>query len=766
MPDRIVCLLPGALHWAPPTAAAVVAITGVPPGRLPRPPELRLVQGVPMFHAVGPAPHVSGSEYPAEVKLPQPPRRSSRAILARLRPLPNPGWRRYAVAVLASAVMLALRVPLTGIIGERLPFITFFFAVFVSAWYGGLGPAILSTVMGVAASLYILLPTYGGAGTRPEIAVIGTVLFSLTGLSTGWLGETRLHALRQAADAADQAAAEADRADEERERAEDEASRAEEAAAEAETAAQEAAEALERQLEAETALRRSEQELSDFFENATVGLLWIEPDGRIRRVNRALLAVLGACAEDLVGRHLGEFHVDPAVVDDLVARLDRGEVVYEVPARMKAGEGQVRDVMLSASGYLSEGKLVHGRVFVRDVTDQKRAEEAVRALQRLETVGRLAGGMAHEVNNQMTVVLGATDFILRRDDLPSMVRSDVQFIRDAAQRSAGITTQLLAFSRRQLLRPESLELHHVLVAFEPVLRRSVGGACEVVVEPSSGPTSIRVDRGQLEQVLLNLAINAADAMPNGGRLTLATRTVRLTDADPRLPLEPDVRAGEYVELVVRDTGTGMDETTLQRIFEPFFTTKGVGKGTGLGLSTVYGIVRQSGGYVGVTSEPGRGTAFALYLPVAPRSGATPVARGDGSGLTRQGELVLLVEDNPEVRRVAARALQEAGFTVREACDGVEALSALERLDGTVDLVLTDLALPNMDGLELVRELARRVPRLPVLLMTGYTSAESTRRAAMADGFRVVGNPFTADVLVREVRDLLDGSTDSSPRYTS
>ena len=693
--------------------------------------------------------------------MPESAQRSTSAMLDRLTRFPGPGWRRYAVAVAATAVMVALRVPLSAMVGERLPFITFFLAVFVSAWYGGLGPALLATGLGGLASFFVFLPSLGQPGLD-RVALVGIGLFTLTGLATAWLGETRMRALRLAASAATQATAEAQRADEERARAEDEAAKAEEAAAEAETAAQDAADALEAQLEAEAALRRSEQELSDFFENATVGLNWVGADGAILRANRAQLAMLGWSAGEYVGRPITDFHVEPAVADGMLQRLARGEEVREVASQMRCRDGGVRDVVISSSAYFDGGRFVHSRCFVRDVTEQKRAEEAVRALQRLETVGRLAGGMAHEVNNQMTVVLGAADFILRRDDVPQAVQSDVHFIRDAAQRSAGITAQLLAFGRRQMLRPEVLDLHAVLADFEPVLRRSMGGAYDVALIPDGRVSSVRVDRGQLEQVLLNLALNAADAMPDGGTLALGLRPVRLAAHDRRLPLEPDVHAGEYAELTVRDTGSGMDAKTLERIFEPFFTTKGVGKGTGLGLSTVYGIVRQSGGHIAVSSTPGQGTVFTIYLPVtaelAPQAPAT-----EGRPPRASGETVLVVEDTPEVRQMTARQLRDAGYEVREAGDGVEALSMLAADGAPVHLVLTDLALPRMDGVTLARELATIRPGLPVLLMTGYTSSESARTAALQRGHALIEKPFTAEALARQVREALDAASSAPAR---
>ena len=670
-------------------------------------------------------------------------------MLALLAPMPEAGWRRYAIAVAAVGATAGFRLLLNPWIGERLPFVTLFFGVFVAAWYGGLGPALLATALGTAISSFLFLDAIRQVPGMDRIAAVGLILFILTGIATAWLGETRLRALRLAGTAARQAAAEADRA-------EDEAAKAEEAAAESELAAQEAADALERQLEAEAALRRSEQELADFFENATIGLNWIGADGTVLRANRAQLAMLGCTASEYVGHHITQFHVDPGVADEMLRRLAAGEVLRELPSRMRCTTGDVRDVMINSSPYVENGRLAHSRCFVRDVTDQMRAEEAVRSLQRLESVGRLAGGMAHEVNNQMTVVLGATDFLLRRGDIPPAARTDVQFIRDAAHRSAGITAQLLAFGRRQILRPEVLDVNGVVASFEPVLRRTMGGSYHVALELAPAAESVRVDRGQLEQVLLNLALNAADAMPSGGQLVLGTAPVQLVAGDRRLPLEPDILPGRYVELSVRDTGFGMDTETLHRIFEPFFTTKPVGKGTGLGLSTVYGIVRQSGGYVAASSAPGQGSVFRIYLPVtlegvdaAGEAGATP-----GGG---RGETVLVVEDKLEVRQMAVRVLRNAGFAMAEAGDGLEALALLDGDHLAVRLALIDLALPNMDGLALARELARARPHLPLLFMTGYTSDEALRNSALGGEHSLIEKPFTSDLLVRRVRQAVDAA---------
>lgn len=664
--------------------------------------------------------------------------------------------RRYAVALLAFVVAELLRFGILAV-GQRFLFAPFFLAMFISAWYGGFGPTILTLALSLVAVWFAVPAADRSFDVATSILASGGLLFSLIGIATAWMGETRLRAFRRAEEHARLAAAAARHEEEERIRAEDEATKAEEAAAEAEQAAEEAAEALQGQLHAETALRRSAQELSDFFETASVGIHWLAEDGTVLRVNQAALQMLGHDAGRVVGHNVADFLADPEAAASVLRRLSTGESVEDEPVQLRAADGSIRHTMLTASAYHDGGRFVHVRCFVRDVTEQRRAEEAIRSLQRLESVGQLAGGVAHEVNNQMTVVLGAADFILRRDDVPDPVRGDVEVMRDAAQRSAGITAQLLAFGRRQILRPEVVDLSVVVSEFQPVLRRTMGERYEVSYQLASQAVRVRADRRQLEQVLLNLALNAADAMPQGGRLEVRTGRAELTAQDPRLPLEPTVRPGPYVEFAMTDEGIGMDETTLERMFEPFYTTKGTGKGTGLGLSTVYGIIRQSGGYIAAHSAPGRGTTFLIYLPLTGEVVSDPV-ESSTRRVAAGSETVLVVEDQPDVRLMAVRALQSEGYVVIEASDGQQALDLLKNGGPPVALVITDLALPRLDGLGLAREVSTLLPRIPVLFMTGYTSSESMRRSALLRGHPLLEKPFTADELARRVRSALDART--------
>ena len=390
-----------------------------------------------------------------------------------------------------------------------------------------------------------------------------------------------------------------------------------------------------------------------------------------------------------------------------------------------------------------------------DVTDRKATEEQLRHAHRMESVGRLAGGVAHEANNQMSVVLSAADFVLRRHDIPEAVRMDMDYIRRAAERTAAVTSQLLAFSRRQILRPQVLDLNAAVRRFETTLRRVMGEDCAVRLRLSEHVQPVKADPGQLDQILLNLALNARDAMPRGGALTVETFPAELTPSMWGLKPEVKVRPGSYAVLAVTDTGHGMDKKTLSHIFEPFFTTKGIGQGTGLGLSTVYGIVKQSDGYIWAYSEPGQGAAFKVYLATSDEPLETGQAEPD-RGQRASGELILVVEDEEQVRAVASRALTEAGYRVRQASSGQEALDILAAGNERIALVLTDVVMPGMSGRELAASLAKTTPTTPVLFISGYTDGEIVRRGLLSPDATFVQKPFTPSGIVKAVKERLAG----------
>jgi PAS domain S-box-containing protein len=764
--------------------------------------------------------------------------------------------------------------------------------------------------------------------------------------------------------------------------------------------------------EAQETLRRQEQELSDFFENAAVPIHWVGPDGTILRVNQAELDLLGYRRDEYVGRNVAEFHVDQQAIEDILRRLTGGEVLHDYPARLRCKDGTVKDVLIDSSVYFQEGQFIHTRCFTRDVTSQRAAEQATQRLaaivassadaivgktlegvvtnwntaaerifgysaaemvgssifrlvpeelhdtersllerirngepiefsetdrirkdgrrisislsvspirdglgrvigassikrditerkqaeqalaqsqerlqlalraarmgtwywdlatdgliydegvsqlyglepgvgqipigrffervltddrdrvrqaferardgggelvsefqltfpdgkvrwlshhghvvrdssgaglymtgvcldvterrlmeerlrqaQRMDSVGQLAGGIAHEANNMMSVVLGCADYVLQRTDLAEPVRQDVDQIWRAAKRTAGITQQLLAFSRRQMLQPQILDLNATVRGLEPILARALGESRGVRMHLSPTLGAVRADPGQLEQVLINLTLNARDAMDEGGRLTIETMNVVLDQAYVDTKQVDTLEAGEYAALIVTDTGHGMDRATLSRIFEPFFTTKGVGAGTGLGLSTVYGIVKQSGGFIWAYSEPGLGTTFKLYFPLAKSAPTLPPMEERAPG-GRTEEVLLIAEDEPMVREIMARTLKECGYSVREAANGQEALQLLEAAPDQVNLIVADVVMPDMGGRDMAARVAERWPDIPVLFTSGYTGLDVVRRGLLEEGREFLQKPLDPETLARKVREMLDARASASKR---
>jgi two-component system cell cycle sensor histidine kinase/response regulator CckA len=394
-------------------------------------------------------------------------------------------------------------------------------------------------------------------------------------------------------------------------------------------------------------------------------------------------------------------------------------------------------------------------VLARDVTARRQLEDQLRQAQKMEAVGQLAGGIAHDFNNLLTAILGSTQLLLHAMPPEDGRREDVEEIKNAGIRAAELTRQLLAFSRRQVLAPKVLDLNATVSNMDKMLRRLIGEHIELraALAPDLGPVS--ADPSQLEQVLLNLAVNARDAMPRGGRLTIETGNVFLTEEYSER--HHRVPPGHYVRLIVSDTGVGMDEATQKHLFEPFFTTKEVGKGTGLGLATVYGIVKQSGGYIWVYSEPGHGTTVKVYLPrVAGETEPLPAA-AQSPELRRGTETVLLVEDALPVRALARKSLQSFGYTVLDAGDGPAALELSARHAGGIDILVTDVVMPGMSGRELAERLAPTRPGMRVLYTSGYTDDAMVHQGVLHSGVAFLQKPFVPETLARKVRDVLDGA---------
>jgi two-component system cell cycle sensor histidine kinase/response regulator CckA len=462
-------------------------------------------------------------------------------------------------------------------------------------------------------------------------------------------------------------------------------------------------------------------------------------------------------ASDLAGARLGDLlpRSDPHNLEFLRAFIRQGYRLIEAESHERDVEGHERFFLNNFIGIIEGALLRRAWGSQRDITERRRVEQQLRQVDRLEAVGQLAGGVAHEANNQMSVILGCSEFLLSITDLTDEVRQDVEHIQRAAERTAGITRQLLAFSSRQHLRLQKLQVNARIRQLEPILRRTLADQ-SLTVRLGAEPDLVVADSGQLDQVLLNLTINARDAMPGGGRVTLETATVQLAEEYAAGKEGTHVSPGQYVMIAITDTGHGMDRQTLSRVFEPFFTTKAVGRGTGLGLSTVYGIVKQCGGFIWPYSEPGLGTTFKTYLPLA-EEGAEPDAEPATAVRSKGGETVLLVEDEPMVRRVISRGLSEFGYVVEEAANGREALDWLSSVPDPPDLVITDLVMPVMGGRELAEKLAERFPGLPVLFTSGYTDGEAVRRVLVEEERPFLQKPLAPDILLRRIRDLLDGS---------
>jgi signal transduction histidine kinase/ActR/RegA family two-component response regulator len=426
-------------------------------------------------------------------------------------------------------------------------------------------------------------------------------------------------------------------------------------------------------------------------------------------------------------------------------------------------DGSLRWVRCRSAPLYDANDVMIGNVgTIEDMTVRKGLEAQLRQSQKMDAVGQLAGGVAHDFNNLLTVIKMNVELALEDLGVEHPLHADIQEAAKAAARAATLTRQLLAFGRQQVLEPQMLRLNEVIADLQKMLTRLIGEDIDFTLDLASDLGPVLADPGQLEQVLVNLAINARDAMPRGGQLTITTRNVELSAADAAR--HPDARAGAHVAVALRDTGVGMSPELQARIFEPFFTTKQIGHGTGLGLATVYGIVTQSGGFVDVTSAPGSGAVFTVYLPLA-RAIGEPQRRSVPAPLAPSGgtETILLVEDEDAVRAIARRVLTKYGYTVIEAGNGPEALELLAAHESAIDVVLTDAVMPQMSGPELATAIEARRPDLPVIVMSGYTDVDLLRRGALDSGTSILAKPFTVETLLQAVRARLDCERLSSDR---
>jgi PAS domain S-box-containing protein len=521
--------------------------------------------------------------------------------------------------------------------------------------------------------------------------------------------------------------------------------------------AMEEAEQRRQRHRAETALQERERRLSSIYAAVADMLLYLAVEGedqyRILSANPAFEAAVGLPDHQIAGSPIDDVLPPSAATLDGLARAVRErrtvrwEDTWELGHRRLTGEVSMTPI------FDEEGRCTHLVGAIHDVTERRELEAQLRHAQRMESVGQLAGGIAHDFNNLLTVINGLADMlILQLDGSGGELEHDLREIRDAGERASALTRQLLAFSRRQILQPEIIDIDATVADISSMLRRLLGEDIHLDIVLGGGST-VMADRGQLEQVIANLAVNARDAMPGGGTLTIETAAITLK-AKPDGLHGAAIKPGPHVVMTVRDTGTGMDARTRRRMFEPFFTTKGPGQGTGLGLSTVYGIVSQSGGAIAVDSEPGRGTQFTIYLPRAVESGAASRPE-PAAGPVRGTETILVAEDMAGLRRLICRTLETAGYTVLPAANGTEAMALIEQHHGPIHLLITDVVMPGMSGRTLAERLAQRRPETKVLYMSGYTEDVMVRHNVLDGSSPFISKPFRMSDLTRVVRRTLD-----------
>jgi PAS domain S-box-containing protein len=605
---------------------------------------------------------------------------------------------RYGVAVLSIILALIPALLVSDVVESRL--VVFAVAVMVSAWYGGWKPGLVATSFALTVSAYFSL---AGARTAADYhkAIIHLTLFVfVAGLICFFNAALR---------------------------------------------------------SAQEGLRRSEINFRSLVTHAPYGVCRCDSNGILLDVNPALVAMLGCEAGgELVGENLANLYSDSQQWFSLADYLRTLQKFHGVAADWVRKDGASINVRLSGRAFRDKHNAIFFELFAEDVTERRALEQQLRQAQKMEAIGRLAGGIAHDFNNLLMVISGYSEFLLERIGPDPALRGPAQEIANAAGRATSLTRQLLAFSRKQMLAPKVVDLNGVVTENLKMLTRLIGEDIDLVMVPGADIGAVKADPGQIEQVVMNLAVNARDAMPHGGKLTIETANVTL-DANYARFHSP-VKPGDYVMLAISDTGMGMDTETQTHIFEPFYTTKGL-KGTGLGLSTVYGIIKQSEGYIWVYSESGKGTTFKIYLPrvdavamqlEAMQPQATP---GEQPGPGR--ETILLVEDEENLRQLTRRSLENQGYTVIDAADGATAIRLSQAHKGPIHLLLTDVIMPGMNGRELANQVSASRPDMKVLYMSGYTENHIGHNGTLDQGITLLQKPFTLPALQAKVREVLD-----------
>jgi PAS domain S-box-containing protein len=616
-------------------------------------------------------------------------------LLVRTRLSARPPILGYAVAVLSITLALIPALLLSDVVESRL--VVFAVAIMVSAWYGGWRPGLAATAFAVTVSAYFSL----AAARVPadyEKALVHLALFGLVALLICWFNA----GLRSA----------------------------------------------------QESLRQSESSFRSLVNYAPYGISRCNSAGIVLEANAALVTILGyETSSELVGQNLANLHAETQQWFGLADHFRSLKTFQGLIAEWVCKDGSWVTVRLSGRAIRPDSKAIFFELFIEDVTEQRELEQQLRQAQKMEAVGRLAGGIAHDFNNLLMVISGYCEFLAEGMGLDATLHTSVQEIANAAERATSLTRQLLCFSRKQMLDPKVLDLNDILTRNLKMLARMIGEDIKLVLRAGPEIGAVKADPGQIEQVIMNLAVNGRDAMPHGGTLTI--ETANLTCDEEYARLHAPFTAGEYVMLTISDSGVGMDSDTQLHIFEPFFTTKGL-KGTGLGLSTVYGIIRQSGGHVKVASEPGKGTTFKIYLPrvasPAEAAAAEPVVIGEKPQQVR--ETILLVEDESSLRHLSRQYLEGQGYTVLEASDGAAALTISNTYSGPIHLLLTDVIMPGVNGRELARLICATRPETKVLYMSGYSEHAVAQNGMLEEGIALLQKPFTLSTLRIKVRDKL------------
>jgi PAS domain S-box-containing protein len=507
---------------------------------------------------------------------------------------------------------------------------------------------------------------------------------------------------------------------------------------------------------AEEALRLAELKYRSIFEQAVIGIFQSTPQGKCLSANPALARKFGydsvaefmACTTE----GLDQVFVNAEARRQFVRAIQEKGSIRDFEFQAYRRDRSIMWLSVRALAVREDGRIIRYEGMCQDITERKILEKQLFQAQKMEAVGRLAGGISHDFNNILGVILGQGELLLKKLE-PSETRWRVEQICQAGKRAAALTGRLLAFSRQQILQLSSLDLNRVVENFTSMLTRLIGEDVTLTVSLDPELGQINAEAGQIEQVLMNLVVNARDAMPRGGTLTIRTFNFELDESFARQHV--GTRPGQCVGLTVSDTGTGMEEQTSARLFEPFFSTKEPGKGTGLGLATVYGIVKQSGGYISVDTEPGKGTAFSIYLPRIGEAGSAQNLETFPSGPARGSETILLVEDAEPLRNVTREFLKEAGYVVLEANDALDALETAKRHEGEISLLITDVVLPGLNGRELADQLVLLRPGIKVLYISGYTDDAIVRHGVRKSELAFLEKPFTQGALTNKVREMLD-----------